>query len=499
VGSLAGSTGAYNFSGGGIGSSSLTIGSAGTGVFSQSAGYHSASQISLGKAASGNGTYQLTGGTLTTTTFAASVHQMGFLQDASGMVIGNLQGSHGTLTHTGSAILNIYHGALLVGYGGSGTVIHTGGSIWLQSEDPIFGYPSLAMASNPGSSGSYFLSGTAVLESIGPENLGGYGAATFTQTGGFHIISNFDLYIGGFGISVYNLSGGTLLVSASGATFVGGTGASTFTQTGGNFTSNSGLTVGHGSIQGDPASYALSGGALTTPTITVHATGQFTYTGGMLATSTLRILGGKVSFNNNSATRVDALTFAGTSNAWQGQLDLHTSALVLQTTGSADKLARIPTLQNQILSANAGGAWNGAGITSTAIPLTPNTALALADNADLHFTAFRGQTVDEHSLILTIARLGDATLDGKVDALDLNLLAAHWNVSSGALWSSGDFTGDGAVNAFDLNLLAANWQYSAGSSLAMQSVLVTSIAAVPEPASASLLIVPWLVRRRRTR
>ncbi len=53
--------------------------------------------------------------------------------------------------------------------------------------------------------------------------------------------------------------------------------------------------------------------------------------------------------------------------------------------------------------------------------------------------------------------LGDADLDGDVDAGDLNSLGVHWRADE-ASWSHGDFTGDAAVNGLDLNALALNWR-----------------------------------------
>jgi hypothetical protein len=103
--------------------------------------------------------------------------------------------------------------------------------------------------------------------------------------------------------------------------------------------------------------------------------------------------------------------------------------------------------------------------------------------------------VDANSLIIVQALVGDGTLDGVVDALDLNLLAAHWQ-ESGTLWNDGDFTGDGMVDAFDLNLLAGHWQQ--GLSLGWQGGTPLS-APVPEPGTISLLAAafPLLARRRR--
>ena len=77
--------------------------------------------------------------------------------------------------------------------------------------------------------------------------------------------------------------------------------------------------------------------------------------------------------------------------------------------------------------------------------------------------------------------VGDANLDGAVDARDLNELGLSW-LTDNHDWSRGNFTGGGA-NAADLNALALNWR---------QSVPVG--AAVPEPSSLLLalgLLAGW--------
>jgi hypothetical protein len=53
---------------------------------------------------------------------------------------------------------------------------------------------------------------------------------------------------------------------------------------------------------------------------------------------------------------------------------------------------------------------------------------------------------------------GDANLDGRVDAQDLNAVGTNWRGTDKS-WEQGDFTGDGMVNADDLNQLALNWQH----------------------------------------
>jgi hypothetical protein len=209
---------------------------------------------------------------------------------------------------------------------------------------------------------------------------------------------------------------------------------------------------------------------------------------------------------NTGTSKLGALTLLGVEDLWFGKLDLNDNALILQTNGAADKNGRIPTLQNQILNGKHGGDWLGMGLTSSTVAANATTAspsltLALADNADLHYTSFRGQTLDENALIILQVPIGDATMDGKVDAFDLNKLAAHWQQPTGALWSAGDFTGDGKVDAFDLNALASHWQYGVGSleaALAAFPALAGSVTPVPEPASVlvALLAIPWTGTRR---
>ena len=76
-------------------------------------------------------------------------------------------------------------------------------------------------------------------------------------------------------------------------------------------------------------------------------------------------------------------------------------------------------------------------------------------------------------------QLGDADLDGTVDATDLNVLGLHWQVTNATSWEQGDFDGDGNVNATDLNAVGVNWLKRAPE----------EATAVPEPSVATLLAI----------
>jgi hypothetical protein len=74
-----------------------------------------------------------------------------------------------------------------------------------------------------------------------------------------------------------------------------------------------------------------------------------------------------------------------------------------------------------------------------------------------------------------LATDGDASLDGRVNVIDLGLLASNYGTTSGATWQMADFNGDGRVNVIDLGMLASNYEGAETSS-------------VPEPISALVLL-----------
>ena len=55
---------------------------------------------------------------------------------------------------------------------------------------------------------------------------------------------------------------------------------------------------------------------------------------------------------------------------------------------------------------------------------------------------------------------GDANLDGRVDVLDLAILAANYRKQVTGGWLQADFNNDGVVDVEDLALLAANYRHS---------------------------------------
>src|SRR5205814_7074794 len=68
---------------------------------------------------------------------------------------------------------------------------------------------------------------------------------------------------------------------------------------------------------------------------------------------------------------------------------------------------------------------------------------------------------DMDTLIHTIfqSQYGDANLDGSVDTIDFNILAANFSDNSAPGWGAADFNGDGSVDTTDFNLLASNFGF----------------------------------------
>ena len=89
---------------------------------------------------------------------------------------------------------------------------------------------------------------------------------------------------------------------------------------------------------------------------------------------------------------------------------------------------------------------------------------------------------------------GDANLDGRVDAADLNVVGRNWRQSTKG-WCGGDFTADGVVDPDDLNELAVNWQQDA--TIATAANPVTMPPRTPRAALARF-IAPTIDVGRRT-
>jgi len=195
----------------------------------------------------------------------------------NGLFIGYNPGSNGSYSLSGTGCLTV-NANESVGYSGNGTFTQTGGTNSITAGDGLF------IGNNAGSTGTYSLSGSGSLITSRDEHVGNSGNGTFTQTGGTNSITSGSwLYIANNtgSIGTYTLSASASLI-ASGNEQVGNNGNGTFTQTGGTNTISFDLQIG--SQPGATGNFTLSGNAsLSTggwEYVGFFGQGAFTQTGG---------------------------------------------------------------------------------------------------------------------------------------------------------------------------------------------------------------------------
>jgi hypothetical protein len=185
-----------------------------------------------------------------------------------------------------------------------------------------------------------------------------------------------------------------------------------------------------------------------------------------------------------------ALSMKSLSIGSTGKVDLTDDRMIIDHAGASP----IAGIVAQLTAGYNGGAWNSpAGIT-TSVP-APGFALGVAEASEV-FTSFpatfAGTSVDSTSVLIRYTKVGDANVDGAVDTLDFNLLAANFS-QSGRRWSQGDFNYNGVTDSTDFNLLANQF----GSTAAASELG----AIVPEPGAlgAAVAAAAALLLRRSAR
>src|SRR5262249_417677 len=145
-----------------------------------------------------------------------------------------------------------------------------------------------------------------------------------------------------------------------------------------------------------------------------------------------------VTSGGNKVLTVASLAISGTGN-----LDLSDEDLIVDYSG-ASQLAAIQTLIN---SARNGGAWSGAGLTSTAAKnaAAHNPTLGAMEASDFKTiygagASFDGQTIDTTAVLVKYTYYGDSDFNGTVDFDDYVRTDAGFNAGRSA-WVNGDFDG----------------------------------------------------------
>jgi T5SS/PEP-CTERM-associated repeat protein len=230
--------------------------------------------------------------------------------------------------------------------------------------------------------------------------------------------------------------------------------------------------------------------------VTLTKIGAGTLTLNNLRAAGLLIDEGKVAIAPNAGTAEPhasvfvSLSIAGGA-APTSTLDLTDNAAIIDYAGSSPAA----TVREQILAGRGGSglgaSWTGQGITSSAAAAANATdaesrSIGYAENSALPLgpeTTFRGQSVDDTSVLIVFTRTGDANLDGVVNDDDVTIVSATYAPGvPQASWALGDFDYNGFVDDDDVTLLGAFYNSSAAPLLALVPV-ATRVASVPEPSS----------------
>jgi hypothetical protein len=196
-----------------------------------------------------------------------------------------------------------------------------------------------------------------------------------------------------------------------------------------------------------------------------------------------------------------AKTLRVTTLSGNGQVDLADHKMIVDHTGASPigtwNGTAYTGLTRKILDGRAGGNWTGNGIiTSMTDADAPSfrttvgiTEAALALNLDLGETGmWKGQLVDDTTVLIAYTYIGDADLSGAIDGDDFFLIDAGYQAGSYG-FGRGDFNYDGRIDADDYFLIDTDYS--------TQWAAPLGAAAVPEPGVSGLVAAAAILRRRR--
>jgi autotransporter-associated beta strand protein len=285
-------------------------------------------------------------------------------------------------------------------------------------------------------------------------------------------------------------------------------GSGTFTLTGAN-TYSGNTNVNAGTLVIDTP------GSVTSGNLSASTAGTLLIKGMVPASANVNAnTGGTVKFAGNGNGAVSAAVSLATLNvastgSVQLMLSAHATAPLVVTVGAltlTDTSSKIDLVNNELIA--PGTASSARGIVGAGEIFTSKAGLA---------TGYKDIGSGSGPIEYRATLLGDSDLDGKVNVADLANLAGNFGKTAGMFWINGDFDYNGNVNVADLADLAGNFGKDLASSgfgggadasaspaaaMAASASVVSSGAAVPEPAALGLLgigAVGLMTRRTRRR
>ena len=206
----------------------------------------------------------------------------------------------------------------------------------------------------------------------------------------------------------------------------------------------------------------------------------------------------------SGASNVNGITIAAA-----GKFDLKDNKLITTTAAGTSTGGTYSGLQGEVQRASNFGAWDQPGLT-TSMPdaVAGLTTIGIATGEQIRglgptdTDTFAGQTITGASTIAMYTYAGDANLDGTIDGGDYGIIDNFAQVPGADGYANGDFNYDGVIDGGDYGIIDNNNQaQGAPFSTSGASGLSAAVTAVPEPASATLLLLAGLgagaMRRQR--
>ena len=238
------------------------------------------------------------------------------------------------------------------------------------------------------------------------------------------------------------------------------------------------------------ASLTVAGGTLTTEApLIVSGNGIASLTideGAIAGSPAVEIAsGGRLVLSDETAVTFAVDSLVVDEAAGGGMVDLGVGALTVASRGIA-----AADLRDDLLAGRNGGGWDGVtGIGSSVVATAPGSGV--------------GYVIDTttESTTIAYAALGDSDLDGLVTFDDVLALFPNYGATGDFTWQQGDFTYDGRVDFDDVLAMFPNYTSGALATGSGSGFSTGSVAVVPEPGAALLLVSGSLggvlLRRRR--